>query len=307
MKNVLIATDKPFAKEAVEKIKAIVEKAGFKLSLLEKYTQASELVEAVKSANAVIVRSDLMTKEVIEAGKDLKIVVRAGAGYDNLDLEACTKQGVIAMNTPGQNANAVAELVFGMMILNARKGFNGASGTELRGKKIGIHAYGNVGQYVAIIAKGFGMEVYAFDPFVSADKIKADGVTPVSTIEELYSTCNFVSLHIPATAQTKKSINYDLLNKMPKGGVLINTARKEVIEEEGLVKLMEDRKDIAYLSDIMPDNASVFAEKFVGRFFFTPKKSGAQTEEANVNAGVAAAHQIVNFFTKGDETFRLNK
>lgn len=307
MKNVLIATDKPFAKEAVEKIKAIVEKAGFKLSLLEKYTQASELVEAVKSANAVIVRSDLMTKEVIEAGKDLKIVVRAGAGYDNLDLEACTKQGVIAMNTPGQNANAVAELVFGMMVLNARKGFNGASGTELRGKKIGIHAYGNVGQYVAIIAKGFGMEVYAFDPFVSADKIKADGVTPVSTIEELYSTCNFVSLHIPATAQTKKSINYDLLNKMPKGGVLINTARKEVIEEEGLVKLMEDRKDIAYLSDIMPDNASVFAEKFAGRFFFTPKKSGAQTEEANVNAGVAAAHQIVNFFTKGDETFRLNK
>ena len=307
MKNVLIATDKPFAKEAVEKIKAIVEKAGFKLSLLEKYTQASELIEAVKTANAVIVRSDIMSKEVIEAGKDLKIVVRAGAGYDNLDLDACTSQGVVAMNTPGQNANAVAELVFGMMILNARKGFSGASGSELRGKKIGIHAYGNVGQYVAKIAKGFGMEVLAFDPFVSADKIKAEGVTPVASVEELYSTCNFVSLHIPATEKTKNSINFDLLNKMPKGGVLINTARKEVIDEAGLVKLMEERKDFSYLSDIMPGNADVFAEKFAGRFYFTPKKMGAQTDEANINAGVAAANQIVSFFTTGDETFRVNK
>ncbi len=307
MKNVLIATDKPFAKEAVDKIRTIIESAGFKLSLLEKYTQNSELIEAVKSANAVIVRSDIMSKEVIEAGKDLKIVVRAGAGYDNLDLDACTANGVVAMNTPGQNANAVAELVFGMMIVNARKGFNGSSGTELRGKKLGIQAYGNIGKYVAIIAKGFGMEVYAFDPFVSAEKMVADGVKPVSTLDELYSTCTYVSLHIPATATTKKSINFDLLNKMPKGAVLINTARKEVIDEESLVKLMEERKDFVYLSDIAPDNASVFAEKFAGRFFFTPKKSGAQTEEANVNAGVAAAHQIVNFFTKGDETFKLNK
>lgn len=307
MKNILIATDKPFAKEAVVKIKTIIEAAGFKLSLLEKYTQASELIDAVKTANAVIVRSDIMSKEVIEAGKDLKIVVRAGAGYDNLDLDACTSQGVVAMNTPGQNANAVAELVFGMMILNARKGFSGAAGTELRGKKIGIHAYGNVGQYVAIIAKGFGMDVFAFDPFVSADKIKSEGVTPVSSVEELYSICNFVSLHIPATEKTKKSINFDLLSKMPKGGVLINTARKEVIDEAGLVQLMEERKDFSYLSDIMPDNAAVFAEKFSGRYYFTAKKMGAQTEEANINAGVAAAHQIVNFFTKGDETFRVNK
>lgn len=307
MKNVLIATDKPFAKEAVDKIRAIVEVAGFKLSLLEKYTQKSELIDAVKGANAVIVRSDIMSKDVIEAGSELKIVVRAGAGYDNLDLEACTANGVVAMNTPGQNANAVAELVFGMMILNARKGYSGASGSELRGKKIGIHAYGNVGQYVAKIAKGFGMEVYAFDPFVADDKVKADGVTPLKTVEELYSTCHFVSLHIPATEKTKKSINFALLNKMPKGGVLVNTARKEVIDEAELVQLMEERKDFSYLSDIMPDNAAVYAEKFAGRFFFTPKKMGAQTDEANVNAGVAAANQIVNFFTKGDETFRVNK
>lgn len=307
MKKVLIATDKPFAKIAVDKIRSIVEGAGFELALLEKYTSPQQLIEAAKTANAMIVRSDLVTKEVIEAGKELKIVVRAGAGYDNLDLAACSANGVVAMNTPGQNANAVAELAFGMMVMIARNSYNGTSGTELRDKNIGIHAYGNVGQYVAKIAKGFGMTVYAFDPFVSSDKMKAEGVNPVSSVEELYSKCEYVSLHIPANEKTKKSVNYNLLSSMPKGAVLVNTARKEVIHEEELVKIMEERKDFRYVSDIEPDNKLVFAEKFAGRYFFTPKKSGAQTEEANINAGVAAAHQIVNFFKNGDETYRLNK
>jgi D-3-phosphoglycerate dehydrogenase len=307
MKKVLVATEKPFAPAAIAQMKPVVEEAGFEFVLLEKYSSPAELLSAVAEADAMIVRSDLVTREVVEAAPGLRIVVRAGAGYDNLDLEACSQKGIVAMNTPGQNSNAVAELVFGMMVFHARNHFNGSAGTELRGKKLGIHAYGNVGVYVAQIAKGFGMEVYAFDPFVKAEKMKADGVIPVSDVDTLYATCQYVSLHIPAIQQTIKSINYDLLSKMPQGAVLVNTARKEVIDEEGLVKLMAERTDFSYLSDIAPGNKDEIEAKFPGRFFFTPKKMGAQTAEANINAGVAAATQIVNFFKKGVETFRVNK
>ena len=253
----------------------------------------------------MIIRSDKATKEVIEAAKKLKVIVRAGAGFDNIDLAACTAHNVVAMNTPGQNSNAVAELAFGMMVYMARNFFNGKSGSELKGKKIGIHAYGNVGQNVGRIARGFGMEVYAFDPFMTDEQIKAAGATPLHSAEEMYGMCQYISLHIPATEQTKKSINYDLLKNMPKGAVLVNTARKEVIDEEGLGKLMEERADFHYITDIAPD-CDCF-NKFEGRFFATPKKMGAQTEEANVNAGLAAARQIVNFIEKGDEKFRVNK
>ncbi|WP_075590079.1 3-phosphoglycerate dehydrogenase [Labilibacter marinus] len=306
MTKVLVATEKPFAKAAVDQIEAVVKEAGFDFALLEKYADKAELLEAVKDASALIVRSDKVTSEVIEAAKELKIVVRAGAGYDNLDLEACTANNVVAMNTPGQNSNAVAELAFGMMIAMARNAYNGTAGTELKGKKIGIHAYGNVGLYVAKIAQGIGMDVYAFDPFVDDAKIKADGVTPVASVEELYSTCQYVSLHIPATPTTKESINFDLLSKMPKGGVLVNTARKEVIHEAEMIKLMMEREDFCYISDIAPDNKEDFAP-FGGRFFFTPKKMGAQTAEANINAGVAAANQIADFIKNGNETFKVNK
>ncbi len=306
MTKVLVATEKPFAKAAVDQIEAIVKEAGFDFALLEKYADKSELLEAVKDAAALIVRSDKVTSEVVEAAKELKIVVRAGAGYDNLDLDACTAKDVVAMNTPGQNSNAVAELAFGMMISMARNAYNGTAGTELRGKKIGIHAYGNVGMYVAKIAQGMGMEVLAFDPFVSADKMKADGVTPVDSVEELYSTCQYISLHIPANDKTKESINFDLLSKMPQNGVLVNTARKEVIHEADMIKLMNERADFAYISDIAPDNKDEFAA-FEGRYFFTPKKMGAQTAEANVNAGVAAANQIVDYIKNGNTTFKVNK
>ena len=306
MKKILVATDKPFAKVAVDGIRKIVEDAGFTLALLEKYTSEDELLNAVADADAMIVRSDIVNENVVNAASKLKIVVRAGAGYDNLDLKACSSKNIVAMNTPGQNSNAVAELVFGMMVYAIRKQFNGAAGTELRGKNIGIHAYGNVGYYVAKIAHGFGMNVYAFDPYVSDDKMKADNVQPVSSVEELYKTCQFVSLHIPANDATKKSINKKLLSLMPNGAVLVNTARKEVINEDDLVDLMTERNDLIYLSDIKPDNESVFAEKFSGRYFFTPKKMGAQTAEANINAGMAAARQIVNFFKTGNETFRVN-
>ncbi|NPA37241.1 MAG: 3-phosphoglycerate dehydrogenase [Chlorobi bacterium] len=306
MAKVLVATEKPFAKAAVEKIKALVEEAGFEFALLEKYTDKSQLLDAVKDATALIVRSDKVTREVLDAAKELKIVVRAGAGYDNLDLEACTEKGIVAMNTPGQNSNAVAELALGMMVFMARNKFNGTAGTELRGKTLGIHAYGNVGYYVAKIAKGFGMDVYAFDPFVAKEKIEADGVKAVDSVEELYSTCQYVSLHIPANEHTKKSINKELAGKMPSNAVLVNTARKEVIDEESLLELMEERNDFTYISDIAPDNAA-FVEKFADRVFFTPKKMGAQTAEANINAGVAAAKQIIAFINDGDETFRVNK
>lgn len=306
MKKVLVATEKPFAKVAVDQIKEIVEAGGAELVLLEKYTEEAQLLDAVKDVNAIIVRSDKVTQTVVDAAKNLEIVVRAGAGFDNLDLAACSARNIVAMNTPGQNANAVAELVFGMAVALARNNFNGTSGVELKGKKLGIHAYGNVGRCVATIAKGFGMEVYAFDPFVSKEAIEADGVKALDTMEELYSTCQYVSLHIPATEKTKKSINAALLKNMPKGGVLINTARKEVIDEESLVAHMAERTDFCYIADVAPDNKDEF-KQFEGRYFFTPKKMGAQTQEANINAGVAAANQIIKYFKTGDETFRLNK
>jgi len=307
MTKVLIATEKPFAAQAVAGIKQILDEAGFEMVLLENYTDAADFVKAVKDVDAVIVRSDLVTADIVKAAENLKIVVRAGAGYDNLDLAACTEKGVVAMNTPGQNANAVAELAYGLMLYHIRKSFSGKSGSELRGKSLGIHAYGNVGRYVGRIAKGFGLEVSAFDPFMPQAAIENDGVKWVGSAEELYSNCQYVSLHIPANAQTKKSINFELLSRMPKGATLINTARKEVIDEEGLLKMMAERKDFSYLSDIEPDCKEKMQAEFAGRFLFTAKKSGAQTEEANINAGLAAAHQIVGFISKGDNTFQVNK
>lgn len=305
--KVLIATDKPFAAEAVNGIRKVIEDAGYELVLLEKYTEKQQLLEAIAGVDAAIIRSDIFDKDVFDAAKQLKIVVRAGAGYDNIDLDAATAHNVCAMNTPGQNANAVAELAFGLAVYAIRNFYNGTSGTELAGKKLGIHAYGNVGRNVARIAKGFNMDVYAFDPFLSAEAIEKEGVKAVKSVDELYSTCQFVSLHIPATAETKNSINYDLLNKLPKKGLLINTARKEVINEVEIVKLMGDRADIKYVTDIMPSNHAEMAEKFEGRYFSTPKKMGAQTAEANTNAGIAAANQIVDFLKNGNERFRVNK
>lgn len=305
--KVLIATDKPFASEAVKGIKEVIEKAGYELVLLEKYTEKKQLLEAIANVEAAIIRSDIFDKEVLAAGKKLKIVVRAGAGYDNIDLEAATANNICVMNTPGQNANAVAELALGLVVYAVRNFYNGTSGTELLGKKLGIHAYGNVGRNVARIAKGFGMEVYAFDPFLTKEQIEKEGVKALASVEELYSTCQFVSLHIPATAETKNSINYALLSKMPKNALLINTARKEVINETEIEKVMEERKDMKYVTDIMPNNHAQMAEKFAGRYFSTPKKMGAQTAEANTNAGIAAANQIVDFLKNGNERFRVNK
>ncbi|MDA3867335.1 MAG: NAD(P)-dependent oxidoreductase [Salinivirgaceae bacterium] len=307
MAKILIATEKPFAPAAVDGIKDIAQKANFEVVLLEKYDSKDQLLSAVADVDAMIIRSDKVTKEVIEAGKNLKIVVRAGAGYDNVDLESATANNVVVMNTPGQNSNAVAELAIGMMVFLARGGFNGKAGSELKGKTIGIHAYGNVGKYVAKIAKGFDMKVCAYDPFANKGAVEKDGVKFIDSAEELYRTCQYVSLHIPANDKTKKSIGYDLLKSMPKNGVLVNTARKEVIDEEGLVKAMEERNDLHYISDIAPDNKDVFAGKFDGRFFFTPKKMGAQTSEANINAGIAAVKQIINFINDGDTTFQVNK
>jgi D-3-phosphoglycerate dehydrogenase len=305
--KILVATDKPFAPVAITQIREVVEKGGHTLALLEKYKTPQELHASVADADALIVRSDIIDAAVIAAAPKLKIVVRAGAGYDNLDLDACTAGKVVAMNTPGQNSNAVAELAFGMMLFSARGGFDGKTGSELLGKTLGLHAFGNVGKCMARIAEGFRMKIYAFDPFVDKKVILDAGVTPVSTLEDLYSASQYVSLHIPANDKTKNSIGEKLLSLMPMGAVLINTARKEVINEAELAAMMENRTDMKYLSDIAPDNAELFASKYAGRYFFTPKKMGAQTEEANVNAGVAAARQIVSFFATGNETFRVNK
>jgi len=307
MKKILVATEKPFAPAAVAKIKEVVDGAGYEFLLLEKYTDQAELLKAVADVDAMIIRSDKASKDVLDAAKNLKIIVRAGAGYDNIDLAAATDNGVVAMNTPGQNSNAVAELAIGMMVFLARGKFNGKSGTELRGKSLGIHAYGNVGKYVADIAKGFGMEIFAYDPFIDSKVMTDNGVVPVNSPEELYESCQYISLHIPATEKTKKSIGFEILNKMPKNAVLVNTARKEVIDEEGLLKMFADRDDFKYISDIAPECAAEIEEKYPGRFFFTPKKMGAQTSEANINAGIASARQIVNFFEKGDTTFQVNK
>ena len=306
MAKVLIATEKPFAAAAVEGIKNIISGAGFEIAVLEKYTEKKQLLEAVADVDAIIIRSDIIDAEVMDAAKNLKIVVRAGAGYDNVDLEAATARKIVVMNTPGQNANAVAELVRGLLVYAVRNFYNGKSGSELLGKKLGILAFGNVGRNVARIAKGFGMDVYAYDAFCPADVIEAAGVHAVKNQEALFETCDIVSLHIPATPETTKSINYDLCSKMKKGAILINTARKEVIDEAGLWKLMAERADLKYITDIMPKADKEF-KCFTGRYFSTPKKMGAQTAEANTNAGLAAANQIVDFIKNGVTKFQVNK
>lgn len=305
--KILVATEKAFAPVAIRQIREIVESEGHELEIFENYIDPSELLAAVRGTNALIVRSDIISKAVIEAAPDLKIVVRAGAGYDNLDLETCSAHGVVAMNTPGQNSNAVAELVFEMLLYRARGGFSGNVGTELRGKTIGIHAFGNVGRYVAEIARGFGMKIYAYDPFVGEDVLTAAGVIPCKTVADLYSSCQYVSLHMPASEKTNKSVTYDLLASMHVPAVLINTARREIIDEHDLLRIFETRHDFVYLADVEPDCRHVIEEKFTGRFLFTAVKMGAQTGEANINAGVAAARQIVDYFRTGNEKFRLNK
>ena len=305
--KVLVATEKPFSKVAVDQIRGIVEKGGHEFATLEKYTDVQQLYAAVADADALIVRSDKVTKEVIAAAPKLKIVVRAGAGYDNLDLAACTERGIVAMNTPGQNSNAVAELAIGMMIYISRNQFTPGTGSELKGKTLGIQAYGNVGRLVAAHAKSFGMKIMAFDPFVPAEKIQAEGVEVAASLEDLYAKSDFVSLHIPATNETKNSIGYALLSRMPKGGCLVNTARKEVINEPELVKVLEERQDLKYITDIAATNQAELNEKFGKRVFATPKKMGAETAEANVNAGVAAANQICDFFATGNRKFQVNK
>jgi D-3-phosphoglycerate dehydrogenase len=305
--KILVATDKPFAPAAIEQIRAVAWEEDHELMMLENYKSSEDFKSAVANADALIVRSDLVTADILSAARNLKIVVRAGAGYDNLDLDACTARGVVAMNTPGQNSNAVAELVFEMMLYQARGGFAGNIGTELRGKTIGIHAFGNVGKYVAEISRGFGMTIYAFDPFVADNVISASGAKVCRRAEELYSSCQYISLHLPANSKTAGSINYSLLINMPINAVLVNTARKEIINEEDLLLVFEERPDFRYLSDIEPDCKSAFEEKYKGRYLFTGKKMGAQTKEANINAGIAAARQIVDFFKTGNERFRVNK
>ena len=305
--KVLVATEKPFAKVAVDGIREVVEQAGYELLLLEKYTSKQQLLDAVADVDALIIRSDNVDAEVLDAAKNLKIVVRAGAGYDNIDLAAATAHNVVAMNTPGQNSNAVAELALGLMVMAVRNMYNGTSGTELMGKKLCIHAYGNVGRNVARIAKGFGMDIYAYDAYCPDEVMVTEGVKPLHSAQELYATCDVVSLHIPATPETKGSINAALLSQMPKGAVLVNTARKEVINEDELIQFMQERADFRYVTDIMPAADQKMHELFEGRYFATPKKMGAQTAEANINAGIAAAKQIVDFLVNGNTRFQVNK
>ena len=304
--KILVATEKPFAAAAVNGIREICRAGGHEVVLLEKYTEKGQLLKSVADADALIVRSDKVTREVVEAAGRLKIVVRAGAGYDNICLDACTEKGIVVMNTPGQNSNAVAELALAMMIYMSRNCFTSGTGSELRGKKVGIQAYGNVGRLVAAKAKALGMEVMAFDPFVPAEKMNEEGVTPAETLEKMYSECNFISLHIPATAETRGSIGYDLLTRMPAGGCLVNTARKEVINEAELEKALADRTDLKYVTDIAADCQAELNEKFGKRVFATPKKMGAETAEANMNAGLAAARQIVEYFATGCTRFQVN-
>ncbi len=305
--KVLIATEKPFAAVAVEGMRKVIEEAGAELALLEKYTSKAELLAAVADADALIIRSDKVDAEVLDAARNLKIVVRAGAGYDNIDLEAATAHGVSAQNTPGQNSNAVAELVFGMAVMMARNMFNGTSGWELKDKTLGIQAFGQVGRNVARIARGFGMEISAVDPYCPDSVMEEAGVTPVHSVEQLYRENRVVSIHIPATPETRGSIGYDLIASMPKGALLVNTARKEVIDEEGLIRALDARPDIKYAADVAPGRAAEIKEKFGDRVFFTPKKMGAQTAEANINAGIAAARQAIAFLTTGEDRYRVNK
>ncbi|MCK4654980.1 MAG: 3-phosphoglycerate dehydrogenase [Candidatus Cloacimonetes bacterium] len=306
-KKVLIATVKPFASKAVEDIKKICKDIGYDFILLEKYAEQSDLVNAVENIDALIVRSDKVTREVITNAKNLKIVVRAGAGYDNIDFEVASEKDIVVMNTPGQNSNAVAELAFGMMVFMARGQFNGKPGTELKGKRLGIHAYGNVGKNVARIAKGFGMEVVAYDPYVDKEDIEADNVIPINTVEELYNTCDYVSINLPLIPETKGIVNDKLLSIMKRGATIINTARKEIICEDSLIKVFSVREDLEYASDIAPGKKDEIIEKFGNRIYFTPKKMGAQTLEANINAGIAAINQIINYFENGETTFQVNK
>lgn len=306
MSKVLIATVKPFSAEAVAEVKRILNEANHQVEVLQKYPDQAALIKAVPDADALIIRSDIVDREVLEAARNLKIVVRAGSGYDNVDLKAATEKGVVVMNTPGQNANAVAELAFGMMVYMNRNHFSPSAGTELRGKKLGIHAYGYVGRIVAMIGKGFGMKVYAFDPYIDKVFIENDGVVSEEKAEGLYSKCQFISLHLPLEPETRGSVNFELMNRMPAGATLVNTARKEVVDEEGLLRMFREREDFRYFSDIAPDCKDELEENFTERIFFTPKKMGAQTAEANKNAGIAAARQIVNFLEKGDTTFKVN-
>lgn len=305
--KVLVATEKPFAAVAVDGIRKVVEDAGMELVLLEKYASHGDLLAAVADADALIIRSDKVDAEVLAAAPKLKVVVRAGAGYDNVDLAAATAHDVCVENTPGQNSNAVAELVFGLAVMAARNMYDGTSGWELRGKRLGIHAFGQVGRNVARIARGFEMEVSALDPFCPDEVIAAAGVKPVHSVEELYADNRVVSLHIPATDETRRSVGYDLITRLPKGGVLVNTARKEVIDEDGLARALADRQDLKYVADIRPDNADKLLADFPGRVFFTPKKMGAQTAEANINAGIAAARQVVDFLVNGVDKYRVNR
>ena len=305
--EILLATEKPFTKETVEDIKKLVEKSGNTFKLLEKYKTKEELMDSIKDANAIIVRSDKITKEIMDSSNNLKVIARAGAGFDNIDLGYASKKGIVVMNTPGQNANAVAELVFGLLVYAKRNFYDGSSGTELKGKKLGLLAFGNVGRNVARIAKGFGMEIYSYDAFVPKEVLEKEGIHAVDKQEDLFTDCDIVSLHIPATKETINSINYDLCSKMKKNAILINTSRKEVINEKELIKLMEERKDIKYITDLKPDNHEEFLNKFKGRYFATPKKMGAQTQEANINAGKAAANQIIDFFKTGKTKFQVNK
>lgn len=304
--KILVFTEKPFAPAAVEAISNVVNASGNDLEVVEKGSR-EDLLNAVKDANGLIVRSDVIDDAVMNAAPELKVIVRAGAGYDNIDLAAATKHGICVMNTPGQNSNAVAELVFGMIVMMCRNKYNGKSGSELKGKSLGIYAFGQVGRNVARIAKGFNMNIEALDVFVPDEVIEAEGVKPLHDVNELFSQNDFVSLHIPATPQTKHSIGYDLVMKMPKGGVLINTARKEIIDEPGLIRALEERPDLRYISDIKPDTAEEFEKKFADRVFFTPKKMGAQTAEANFNASVAAAEQAIAYLKDGWNRFQVNK
>ena len=305
--KVLLATQKPFAAQAVEGITGILTEAGHEVVKLEKYPDQADLVKGVADIDALIIRSDKVTAEVIAAAPKLKIVVRAGAGYDNVDLAAASARGIVVMNTPGQNSNAVAELALGMMVFMARTQFTPATGSELLGKRLGVQAYGHVGRLVGEKAKALGMSVSALDPFLSDEQILAGGATPVHSVEELYAAADYLSIHIPALPSTIGSIGYDLITRMPKGATLINTARKEVIDEQGLMKALEDRPDLKYVTDVMPDNYAALQEKFGLRVFATPKKMGAQTAEANINAGLAAARQIVDFFATGNTRFQVNK
>ncbi len=306
MTKILLATVKPFAPDAIKGIREICEDAQFELIILEKYQDQQELKKAAADVDAIIIRSDIIDEEIINASSNLKIVVRAGAGYDNVDLKAAAAKNVVVMNTPGQNANAVAELGFGMMIYLNRNGYNGTSGIELRGKKFGIHAYGHIGKIMAMIGKGMGMKVYAHDPYIDKILIENDGVKNEENVSDLYRKCEYIAVNLPANEKTKEFIDYDLLSLMPKGATLLNTARLEIIHEPSLLKMFEERSDFRYITDIAPACKNTIENKYEGRYFFTPKKMGAQTAEANINAGLAAARQIVKYIREGDTTFKVN-